>query len=467
MNINSASNLDRAKVIHERNKSSISLFLEQKNLLKNPVSEEQYKRIYAKYKDVSAISRDLKITKETSIPRHTSVLSLKEGRIFFIGGNIKDDTCSHFLEYIEDSNTIYPHPSMNIERESHGVCIVNSKIYAIGGYNFRENVWFDSIESISLPDNPQIEYQNNYDIIWMYEPIESNQKGVSPRSEWETYKDRMKYPRSHMSVITQFERFIYVFWGKNGQTDPALINSANEESLHSIERFDCVSEKWEEYIIKSCHKINKMYSPGTVQIASLKRKDPGILFFGGKTEFKSKKSVKHYDNVMLMFLQSNKSRQLESKYYVKGKEFKVKVIQSEALQKKSKEPQKTIEIEFFNGDIEWIRHLNMYTEDQYYYYFLGWKDKWEKLDKQDLAAKDYKDYLEKVFSKHLDPNVQSTINKDENIRKTHMKMLGIDGLKSGNFDHPKHGHSIFMLDKSTLKWTSMPVVKYISNHTFY
>ena len=336
VNINSASNLDRAKVIHERNKSSISLFLEQKNLLKNPVSEEQYKRIYAKYKDVSAISRDLKITKETSIPRHTSVLSLKEGRIFFIGGNIKDDTCSHFLEYIEDSNTIYPHPPMNIERESHGVCIVNSKIYAIGGYNFRENVWLDSIESISLPDNPQIEYQNNYDIIWMYEPIESNQKGVSPRSEWETYKDRMKYPRSHMSVITQFERFIYVFWGKNGQTDPALINSANEESLHSIERFDCVSEKWEEYIIKSCHKINKMYSPGTVQIASLKRKDPGILFFGGKTEFKSKKSVKHYDNVMLMFLQSNKSRQLESKYYVKGKEFKVKVIQSEALQKKIK-----------------------------------------------------------------------------------------------------------------------------------
>lgn len=43
VNSASTSNLDRAKVIHERNKSSISLFLEQKNLLKNPVSEEQYK----------------------------------------------------------------------------------------------------------------------------------------------------------------------------------------------------------------------------------------------------------------------------------------------------------------------------------------------------------------------------------------------------------------------------------------
>lgn len=170
---------------------------------------------------------------------------------------------------------------------------------------------------------------------------------------------------------------------------------------------------------------------------------------------------------MLMFLQSNKSKTLESKYYVKGKEFKIRAIQADTQQKKTKEPQKSIEIEFFNGDIEWIRHLNMYTEDQYYYYFLGWKDKCEKLDKQDLAAKDYKEYLDKVFSKYPDSTVQSTINKDENIRKTHLKMLGIEGLKSANFDHPRHGHSIFMLDKSTLKWTSMAVVKYISNNMFY
>ena len=356
---------------------------------------------------------------------------------------------------------------MNTDRESHGVCIVNSNIYAIGGYNFGANIWLNTIESIKLPEIPQLEYQNNYDMVCMFEPPKSNQKGISPRFEWETCQDKMKYARSHMSVITQFERFIYVFWGKNGLIDPVQTNAINEESLHSIERFDCVNEKWEEYIIKSWHKINKMYSPGTVTIASLKRKDPGILFFGGKTEFKSKKSVKYYDNVMLMFMQSNKSKQLESKYYVKGKEFKVRVVLPEGTQKKSKEAQKPIEVEFFNGDIEWIRNISMYTEDQYYYYFLGWKDKWEKLENHDLVAKEHKTFLERVFSRHPDPAVQSTVNKDENIRKVHMRMLGIDGLKSGNFDHPKHGHSIFMLDKSTLKWTSMPVVRYISNHTFY
>ena len=83
INSGSGSESEKTKIIHERNKSSISLFLEQKNLLKNPVSEEQYKRIYAKYKDVYAISRDLKLVRDVNVPKHPSVLSLKEGRIFF------------------------------------------------------------------------------------------------------------------------------------------------------------------------------------------------------------------------------------------------------------------------------------------------------------------------------------------------------------------------------------------------
>ena len=328
---------------------------------------------------------------------------------------------------------------------------------------FVNNEWLNTIESVKLPERPKIEYQFNYDTIAIFESPELNQNLISPQCNWNLYDDKMKYSRSNVGIVAQLERYIYIFWGKYGQPDTLQPSIINIESHHTIERFDWVEEKWEEYEIKSCHKINKMYSPGSVLVASLKRKNPGVLLFGGKTEIRSKKSIKYYDNVILMFPQSNKSRQLDSKYYVKGMKFKLKLTNQESSKKKSNDSQQVTEVELFNGDIECIKNTNIYAEDQYYYYFLGWRERWEKLEKHDLVNKINKELFEKWFGKHLDQNLKSTINKDENIRKLHHKMFGIDGLKFSNFEHPKHGHSIFMLDKSTLKWSSMPVIKYIPN----
>ena len=430
-------------------------------MVRYTITEDQYRKMYVKYKEVDAYSRNLTMTRDANIPKQTTVLSLKEGRIFFIGGSIFDKTSSCFIEYLEEWNMIYPHSNMNIERQNHWACFCNSNIYAIGGYNFDKNEWLNTIESIKLPERPQIDYQFNYDTISIFKPHESNQDPTSPRCDWTLYDDKMKYNRSNMAVVVQLERYIYIFCGKYGKPDSLQPSLINIESHHTIERFDWVEEKWEEYEIKSCHKINKMFSPGAVLVASLKRKNPGVLLFGGKTEIRSKKSIKQYENVVLMFPQSNKSRQLDTKYFVKGKQFKIKMINNENNQKKSKGNYNLPEVELFNGDIEWIKNPNIFTEDQYYYYFLGCRDKWEKLERHDLVNKTNKELFDKWFGKHVDPDIETSINKDDNIRLLHHKMFGIEGLKFNNFEHPKHGHSIFMLDKSTLKWTSMPVIKYI------
>lgn len=359
---------------------------------------------------------------------------------------------------------------MAFERQKHAVCFVNCNIYAIGGYHFGDNVWLNTIESISLPSRPEIDYMYNYDTIAMFEQPESNQNEMSPRDQWLVYNDKLKHSRSNMSVVCQLERYIYVFCGKHGEPDSLQPSIINVDSLHSIERFDCLEEKWEEYVIKSCHKINKMFSPGTIPVASLKRKNPGILFFGGKAQFKSKKMIKKYDSVFLMFPQNNnKSRQLEEKYFIKGKEFKVKALTQDTSQKKNtKEQEKVVKIDFFNGDTECIRKLCMYTEDPYYYYFLGCRDKCEKLESKLVSEpKETLDIFEKCFGKHVDPHIESTINKDENIKVLYPRMFGMEGLKLSNFDHPRHGHTVFMLDKSTLKWTSMPVVKYVPSQSYF
>lgn len=157
-----------------------------------------------------------------------------------------------------------------------------------------------------------------------------------------------------MSVVTQLERYIYVFCGRYGVRDVEQPSIINIETLHTIECFDTIEQKWEEYVIKSCHKVSKCYSPGTVQVDSLRRKNPGILFFGGKVQFEKKNTVKINDQVYLLFPQNkNKSRILNEKYFVKGQEMRIKAPMPEILQKKkSKDKDKVIEVELFNGNIE-------------------------------------------------------------------------------------------------------------------
>lgn len=154
---------------------------------------------------------------------------------------------------------------------------------------------------------------------------------------------------------------------------PTIINI---KSTHVIECYDTLNHTCEEYVIKSCHKISKCYSPGTIAAFSSRRKNPAILFFGGKVDYENKNVTKVSNKVYIMFPQDkNKARQLEEKYWVKGCQFKVKTPPPEILQKKkSKDSEIPIEIELFNGDIECLRKLDMYSEDNHYYYFLGCRE---------------------------------------------------------------------------------------------
>lgn len=82
------------------------------------------------------------------------------------------------------------------------------------------------------------------------------------------------------------------------------------------------------------------------------RKNPGILFFGGKYNLETQKLVKVVNKNFLMFPQDkNKSKQLSSKYDVRGCLFDLKIDPPEILRKKNPK-EKTLEVELFNGDIE-------------------------------------------------------------------------------------------------------------------
>ena len=98
---------NQSMIYHQRNKSSISSILEERSLIRYTMTEDQYRKMYVKYKEVDAHSRSLIMSRNANIPKQTSVLSLKEGRIFFIGGSIFDKTSSIFIEYLEEHNTIY------------------------------------------------------------------------------------------------------------------------------------------------------------------------------------------------------------------------------------------------------------------------------------------------------------------------------------------------------------------------
>lgn len=71
-----------------------------------------------------------------------------------------------------------------------GTCSLSGKVYAVGGLNLNnQEEWFDSIESIPLPELPQLEFQNNYDTIQFYQSSNINQDSMPPRSDWHLYSE--------------------------------------------------------------------------------------------------------------------------------------------------------------------------------------------------------------------------------------------------------------------------------------
>jgi len=408
--------------------------MKSSSIVKPYMHYEKYKN--KRFKEIEAQRRDVKLWAYTNIPQEITTLSLKEGRIFFLGGFTIDRTTNTFMEFFEESNTIFYHKPMNVKRQNHGAWFVSGRIYAIGGYNFGKDEWINSIESIALPERPLIDHQandqNNYELVSIFEPMmenqRSNQEDSSPRCNWMIHESTLKFGRSNVAWATQIERYIYIFWGKYGKPDPIQPSLINEKWTDIIECFDTVNDTISEYTIKSWYKVDKCFSPGTVPIFSPRRRNPGILFFGGKFKYHNKKAIELLNKNYIMFPQDkDKCKQLSGKYGVNGCELLLS-INTPDDQKKKRKKDKNVpkEINLYNGGIECIRNLNMFTEDFNYFYFLGWREKCKKLEHEDPYVEDDKDLLDKHFGKSPDPLIESNIDKTKNVQKVFERMYGVD-----------------------------------------
>lgn len=181
---------------HRRNISNIPGNLLRMSGAKQAKPGEKYKN--DKFKQIEAVRRDIRMDSSFCLPRKLFPLVLKEGRIFFIGGHQGDSSSSCFIEYFEESNSLYSHPDMNFGRQDHGVCFAGGKIYSIGGYDFKNEKWLDSIESIELPQRRVLEYENNYDILVTHGTVSSNQEELSPRNNWKVHDSKLSFGRSHL-----------------------------------------------------------------------------------------------------------------------------------------------------------------------------------------------------------------------------------------------------------------------------
>lgn len=119
ISLNFGDNKLRLSKGHHRHKTSIQstrdfLAMNKSAQMKGPPLPKQ---IVNPVKDIDVFSRDIKINRDVQIPISTSILSLKEGRIFFIGGRAHENTSFDLIEFLEDSNTLFYHPKMNSARE--------------------------------------------------------------------------------------------------------------------------------------------------------------------------------------------------------------------------------------------------------------------------------------------------------------------------------------------------------------
>ena len=127
-----------------------------------------------------------------------------------------------------------------------------------------------------------------------------------------------------MSIVTQNERYIYAFWGKISLRDD-IQDRYELYQTNTIEKFDTITEKWEEYVLKSWHKISEWFLPNSITVQSRVHKNPGILFFGGKDKNEGT-MLKNNKNILMIFPQNDKWRKLESRYHIKGKQINFDVV---------------------------------------------------------------------------------------------------------------------------------------------
>ncbi|CAI2382380.1 unnamed protein product [Moneuplotes crassus] len=455
---------------HNRNLSNISSGQRRGSASMNisPIKKDDSKI----FKEVEAIRREIKLDYSFSLPKKLFPLILREGRIFFIGGREHDSSSPAFIEYLEESNSVYFHKEMNVGREDHGSICVDGRIYSIGGYDFRKEKWIDSIESIQIPQRPRTSYLYNYETLAAHETLTSNQEESSPRNNWMMHNSKLILARSHMICATQMERYIYIFVGKYGAPDIDQTYLIHREMTHTIECYDTLTDTIQEYTIKSCYKIDKCFSPGCVSILEPKGKIPALLFFGGKYEFSRKKITKFMDKSFLIYPQDqDRCKQLSQKSRIKGCDLRIKASGLHPLDKKFKPGQGARTVKVFNGDSQCIRDLHMYCEDMDYYYFLGCREKCTKLENEDQFVVDNKGILDSIFRKNPDKNIETNLKIKNNLNAAYKRTYGIDKFDperlENSFVHPRHGHSLFMLDKSTAKWTSVPVVKYPKGNMRY
>ena len=60
-------------------------------------------------RNLDVFQRDIPLSESLHIPRNASVLSIKEGRVFIIGGNTSGEENSQFIEFVEDYNALLNH----------------------------------------------------------------------------------------------------------------------------------------------------------------------------------------------------------------------------------------------------------------------------------------------------------------------------------------------------------------------
>ena len=271
-------------------------------------------------RNLDVFQRDIQLSESLHIPRNASVLSIKEGRVFIIGGNASGGENSQFIEFVEDYNALLNHSHLQWPRVNLGTCFLSEKVYAVGGLNLNnQEEWFNCIESIPLPELPQLEFQNNYDTIQFYQSSNINQDSMPPRSDWHLYSEWMEHGARNISIVTQKERYIYAFCGVIGKPDlhqPII----DEKPFESIQVFDTITEEWDQFRIKWEPGIKNWFLANSVAVQSPVDQNSSFLLFGGKVRTDDKNKQK---TVFLISNQSSEAcEELGSKYQIKGKGIK-------------------------------------------------------------------------------------------------------------------------------------------------
>ena len=191
--------------------------------------------------DALAANQELSFKKyhlNNDIPGHNQSISLPDGQIYLIGGQMSANStnkCTEIYKFAERDLEMQQVGSLNIARSCHGLCVMNEYIYIIGGYS-RNGL---------CTQNERFNYLSK---------------------KCELLNDKMKYPAAYPSICN-FRYAIFKFGGIG----------ANQTLLQNIEKFDCVSEEWEVVNFKSSNKSQLLMNSACTQI-----NHSDILILGGQ-----------------------------------------------------------------------------------------------------------------------------------------------------------------------------------------